>query len=256
MAFPCWQSPVKPLRVRWALLFGIFLGLGLVVRAAAAADALPEKAYEQAIADSLGTDGDRTADATRHPLQFLRFAQVRPGMRVLDVATGGGYTAQLLALAVGPGGKVWAQADHLRPALFQRLEARLQANLIPVEKTYDDPVPEGAHDLDLVTIVLNYHDITYLPVDREKMDRRLFEALKSGGHLVLIDHSSKPGQGTSVAKNLHRIDEATVKEEFKKAGFVLEGESDYLRNPADPRDQPFFKAGLATDKFALRFVKP
>lgn len=32
-------------------------------------------------------------DAARHPAEFLPFTQVQPGMRVLDVAAGGGYTS-------------------------------------------------------------------------------------------------------------------------------------------------------------------
>ena len=57
--------------------------------------------YQAAIASPVRTDQDRRMDASRHPAEFLPFTQVRPGMQVLDVATGGGYTTQLLALAVG-----------------------------------------------------------------------------------------------------------------------------------------------------------
>ena len=73
-------------------------------------------------------------------------------------------------------------------------------------------MPDQAPKLDLITLILNYHDITYLPVDRAKMDERLYGALKPGGHLVVVDHSAKPGTGTSVGKTLHRIDEALVRE--------------------------------------------
>jgi predicted methyltransferase len=47
-----------------------------------------------------------------------------------------------------------------------------------------------------------------------------------------------------------------VLDELEHAGFKLEKEGDFLRNPNDPRDQPFFKTTIPTDKFALRFVKP
>jgi predicted methyltransferase len=110
--------------------------------------------------------------------------------------------------------------------------------------------------LDLITIIMNYHDIAYLPVDRAKMNRRLFDALKPGGHLVVLDHSAKPDAGVSAAKSLHRIAEAVVMNELQEAGFELAEESDYLRNPADPREQAFFDMTIPTDKFALRFVRP
>jgi predicted methyltransferase len=208
------------------------------------------------IESPIRTDQDRRMDAERHPAEFLQFAQVRPGMQVLDVSTGAGYTSQLLALAVGPTGTVWAQSERPSPALAKRLIDHPQANLVPVIRPFEDPVPPQAPKLDLITLILNYHDITYLPVDRAKMNQQLFAALKSGGHFVVIDHSAKAGAGITVGKTLHRIDEAVVLAEVRKAGFVLEAESDFLRDPADTREQSSLRATVPTDKFALRFVKP
>ena len=45
-------------------------------------------------------------------------------------------------------------------------------------------------------------------VDRTRMNRALFNALKPGCMLVLADHSARPGDGTSVASTFHRIEEA------------------------------------------------
>ena len=98
--------------------------------------------------------------------------------------------------------------------------------------------------LDLITIIMNYHDIAYMPVDRAKMNRRLFNALKAGGHLVVMDHSAKPGSGISAAKSFHRIDEKVVLDESRQAGFKLEQEGDFFKNPADPRDQAFFNTKI------------
>ncbi|MGH8764693.1 MAG: class I SAM-dependent methyltransferase [Burkholderiales bacterium] len=212
--------------------------------------------YQQVIDSPVRTDQDRNADAARRPAGFLPFTQVGPGMQVLDVATGAGYTAQLLALAVGPGGTVYAQGTQPRPPLTQRLTDKPQANFVPVFRPFDDPVPAQAPKLDLVTIILNYHDFCYLPVDRVKMNARLFAALKPGGRLVVIDHSARSGTGIADVKSLHRIDEAVVRTELLQAGFKLEAEGDFLRNPADPRDQKSYGSKVPTDKFALRFVKP
>ncbi len=212
--------------------------------------------YKQAIASPIRTSEDRDADAKRKPLAFLEFAQVRPGMRVLDVSAGGGYSTQLLALTVGGGGTVWAQVPEMRAALKQRLERIPQGNIVPVIRPFEDPVPVDAPKFDLITLIWNYHDIAYLPVERAKMNRRLFDALKPGGHLVLIDHSAKPGAGTSVAKSLHRIDESVVMAELEQAGFRLEQETNAFRNPADARDQSVFSMTIPVDNFALRFVRP
>jgi predicted methyltransferase len=234
-----------------------FAGLLSSCTTTPAADTKPAAAqYESVIASPLRTDQDRRMDASRKPAAFLPFTQVKPGMKVLDVAAGGGYTSQLLALAVGPTGKLWAQTPKPGPTLVKRLADQPQANFVVVTRPFDDPVPEQAGKLDLVTIVLNYHDITYLDVDRAKMNARLFAALKPGGRLVVIDHSGRSGTGISEGKTLHRIDEAVVLAELRQAGFVLDAEGDFLRNPADPRDQSSNEPKVPTDKFALRFVRP
>jgi predicted methyltransferase len=195
-------------------------------------------------------------DTARQPADFLPFTQVQPGMQVLDVAAGGGYTSQLLALAVAPNGRLWAQREQPGAALSKRLVDQPQDNFIVVYRPFDDPVPPEAPKLDLITLVLNYHDISYLPVDRDRMNARLFAALKSGGRFVVVDHSALPGTGISAGKTLHRIDEAFVVAEIRKAGFVLEAEGRFLRNPADTRDVTSNSPPVPTDKFALRFVKP
>jgi predicted methyltransferase len=212
--------------------------------------------YQAAIASPVRTDADRTMDARRHPAQFLAFAQVKPGMKVLDVAAGGGYTTQLLALAVGSGGKVFAQAPNPNATITKRLADQPQANIVLAKRPFDDPVPEDAGALDLVTIVLNYHDITYLPVDRAKMNQRIFAALKPGGRLVVVDHAAAAGTGISAGKTLHRIEQSVVVEEARAAGFILDGEAPFLRNAEDTRLTPSGDMRENSDRFVLRFVKP
>ena len=125
-----------------------------------------------------------------------------------------------------------------------------------VARPFEDPVPDEARDLDLVTLVQNYHDIANLPVDRVRMNQRIYAALKPGGHFVVVDHAARAGTGTADTRTLHRIDEAVVRSEVQQAGFVLEAEGAFLRNPADPRDKTSGDSPFFTDKFALRFVKP
>jgi predicted methyltransferase len=212
--------------------------------------------YEGVIASPIRTEADRKLDASRKPAEFLPFTGARPGMRALDVAAGGGYTSQLLALAVGPKGRLWAQSPKPGANLAKRLADSPQPQFVVAERPFDDPVPPEATDLDLVTIVNNYHDIAYLPVDRARMNARLFAALRKGGKLVVVDHAAQPGSGLRDTKTLHRIDEAAVRAEFEQAGFVLEAEGRFLRNPDDRRDKTSNSPEIPTDKFVLRFVKP
>ena len=210
--------------------------------------------YRGMLASPQRLDRDKTIDERRHAAELLQFAGVRPGMRVLDVAAGGGYTTTLLAVGVGPSGKVYAQTPKAGASLNERLAKNADAFVL-VQRPFDDPVPPEAVPLDLVTLILNYHDISYLPVDRDAMNRRIFAALKPGGHYVIVDHSALPNTGISVGKTLHRIEEAFVVAEVKKAGFVLENEGAFMRNAADNRAESS-EPPKQTDKFALRFVKP
>jgi predicted methyltransferase len=208
------------------------------------------------VGSPLRSEQDRANDAERHPAELLAFAGIEPGMRALDVSAGGGYTSTVLALAVGPTGHVYAQAPKPGAALEARVANGRLPQLTIVARPLDDPVPPGVQELDVVTLIQNYHDISYLPVDRAAMNAHIFAALKHGGHYIVIDHSARPGSGIADGRTLHRIDEAVVKAEAGRAGFVLEAEGDFLRNPADPRNAPSTRATVPTDKFALRFVKP
>jgi predicted methyltransferase len=212
--------------------------------------------YDAIVGSPLRSDADRRTDAARHPTEFLPFTQVKPGMRALDVSAGGGYTSQLMALAVGPSGVLYAQAPNPGATLMRRLSDHPQPNFIVVARPFDDPVPPEAHDLDVITLIQNYHDIANLPVDRVRMNRQLFAALRPGGHYIVVDHAARAGTGTADTRTLHRIDEAVVRSEVTQAGFVLEAEGTFLRNRDDPRDKTSGDSPFFTDKFALRFVRP
>ncbi len=90
------------------------------------------------------------------------------------------------------------------------------------------------------------------------VDKALFEAHKPGGLLIIVDPYAIDGSGTKDTDTLHRIDIATVKREVLAAGFVLESQSDILRNPADPRTASVFDASIRgkSDQFVLKFRKP
>jgi predicted methyltransferase len=217
--------------------------------------------YAALIAAPDRSDADRQADKRRDPVPFLAFAGLRPGMKVLDMGAGGGYSTELVARAVAPTGTAYGQNP---PGLFERAQAALVARLAtPAMKNgaslirpFDDPVPADVHDLDMVTFLFFYHDTTYLEVDRAQMNRKLFAALKPGGVLVIADHSAKPGSDIAVGKTLHRIDEGVLRREVDSAGFKLIAEGTFWRHPEDVRDSSTQRPAGPVDEFALKFQKP
>jgi predicted methyltransferase len=207
------------------------------------------------------SDADRDADKRRDPMPFLAFAAPRPGMKVLDMGAGGGYSSELMARAVAPNGVVFAQnpadlGDRAKAAFQARLATAAMKNAVADIAPFDDPVPAGTQDFDLITFLFYYHDTTYMAVDRGQMNRKLFAALKPGGTLVIAEHSALPGQTTSVGKTLHRIEESTLRQEVEAAGFKLIATGDFWRNAADTHDFPSFKRDMPVDNFVLKFQKP
>jgi len=217
--------------------------------------------YAAVVAAADRTDADRQTDQRRDPLKLLAFGAPRPGMKVLDMGAGGGYSTELMARAVAPGGVVYGQnpAD-IGESAKARFEARLKTpaghNIVSVVRPFDDPVPPDVRDFDLITFLFFYHDTTYMAVDRAEMNRKLYAVLKPGGALVIADHSAKPGDGTSVGKLLHRIEENALRREIEAAGFKLVAQGDFWRHPEDTRDfsiQP--PSGKPVDEFVLKFQK-
>src|SRR5260370_12943362 len=129
-------------------------------------------------------------------------------------------------------------------------------NVVHVIRDCDDPIPPDVSGLDMITFFFAYHDITYMQVDRTVMNKKMFAALKPGGFLIIADHSAKPGDGTNVAKTLHRIEESTLRQEIEAAGFKLAAEGDFLRHPEDPREAAGVRPHVPTDAFVFKYQKP
>jgi predicted methyltransferase len=217
--------------------------------------------YADIVAAPDRSAADRVIDQRRDPVKLLEFTGVRRGMKVLDIGAGGGYSTELLARAVGPTGIVYGQnSADVHPRAKERFELRLSTpamlRVSPLEQPFDDPLPPGLDQFDLITFLFYYHDTTYMPVDRAAMNRKIYDALKPGGILVVADHSAKAGEGISVAKTLHRIEESVVRRELEAAGFKLIGEADFLRRPEDTRDFSVNRPTGPVDEFVLKFQKP
>jgi predicted methyltransferase len=210
---------------------------------------------------------DRALDAGRKPAELLAFLGVQPGWRVADLGAGGGYTTELLKRAVGSDGVVYGQNSKKLLEMFlekpwsARLAKPAMKGVVRLDRDFDDPFPSDMRSLNAVTMVLFYHDTVWLGVNREAMNKAVFAALKPGGVFVIVDHSARPGDGVDVASTFHRIEEDVVKSEVLAAGFVLDGQADFLRNKDDTRDwndspRAAGERRGTSDRFVLRLRKP
>ncbi len=259
-------------------------------------NSLSKETIAEIIASPDRSASDKTNDVRRKPDLILAFIGIRAGMVALDLSAGGGYTTELLARAVGPTGRVYGQSPPKNPdsqqkagvtpegnatpvsaatkvdanaaarpirlsspeALAERAKNPIVKNIIPIVRKFEDPVPDEVkvEEIDLVTMMFNYHDLGHMNVDRSKMNQAVFSALRPGGVYVIADHSGRLGTGISEAGTLHRVEESFVRKEVESAGFKFVAEGNFLRNPADPRDKNTPDNAQAKDAFILKFVKP
>jgi predicted methyltransferase len=231
----------------------------------ALAEAQIPKYIVEAVNSTNRPTADRKLDASRKPEQLMAFFGIKPGMKVADLWAGGGYTTELLARVVGPDGKVYSQNMEFpekRKSAEKMWKDRATepgvANVLEVTKPFDSPevLPVPPSSLDAVIMNLNYHDMVGRGYDRDKLNAAVLKALKPGGIYGLVDNSAKSGSGARDANTLHRIDENFETAEIEKAGFRLAATSDVLRNPKDPRTEPFWKLDHQQDRFVLKFIKP
>ena len=147
-------------------------------------DAARAQDYAAIVASPDRSDADRNNDKKRKPEQMLAFTGVKTGMKVMDIVSSAGYSAELLARSVGPSGTVYAvNSKDTADRVKDRFEPRLGKvkSLVPVVREYADPVPPEVSNLDLVTIYFSYHDLVHIGVDRAGMNKKVFAALKPGG---------------------------------------------------------------------------
>ena len=223
-------------------------------------------AYVTAAINDPARAKDAADDARRHGAELVAFTRVKPGDTVVDLIPGGGYWTRLFSAIVGPKGHVYAiwPNEYAKEAVDDVAAMRALAKTahyanisVILQPAAQFSIPTKA---DVVWTSQNYHDYPDKfmgPTDPAILNRAVFNALKPGGEYVIVDHVAEAGSGLRDTDTLHRIDPAVVKAQVPAAGFVFDGESTVLRNPADTHKIKVFDKSIRghTDQFAYRFKK-
>jgi predicted methyltransferase len=226
-------------------------------------------ALDAAFSSSDRPKADLEQDERRQSRAVLALLNVKPGMRVIDVFSAGGYNTEVLARAVGVKGQVIAYnnpayAKFAEKGISERYAGNRLGNVKQVTSEPSD-LNLDPNSLDAALIVMSFHDAYWRPkdgtfdhTDPDTLVKKLYAALKPGGVVVVQDHVAAAGTEPKAAAELHRIDPATVKRDFEKAGFKFDTSSDVLKHPADDHSKVVFDPSVRgkTDQFVYRFRKP
>jgi len=216
-------------------------------------------AVAKAVASSTRSEKDKARDGGRKPAEVFAISGIKPGDKVIEIAAFGQYDTNIMVNIVGPTGHI-----YMYDLPYQ--QARQEAPT----KAFTDAHPNTEHafgkfdemtfpsGIDLVTIDMYYHDLSINNVDLAAFNKKMFNALKPGGRLLIVDHNAEAGSGRRDTNTLHRIDKPLILSEVQAAGFRLVVDSSLFANPMDNYKirvfDPTERGG--TDRSVFLFEKP
>jgi predicted methyltransferase len=263
--------------------------LGALLLGAAAVACTPAQLPNAGELERLAAAPHRSArnvvrDAARHPVEVLRFFDVRPHHTVVEILPGSaGYYMELLAPYLKDKGRYIAAdrdgtaapqylADH------QRLLARLKAEPALYGKVLVTPFNADRHEIappgsaDFVLTFRNLHNW----LERGELEgalRAFHRALKPGGVLGVVDHRGRTQLTQEAQMKTGYVREDVAIALIERAGFRLAARSEVNANPRDTKDHPEgvwtlaptyrlkdrdrakYQAIGESDRFTLKFVK-
>jgi predicted methyltransferase len=219
--------------------------------AKAAAKAGPNT-IEAAVAGDWRLPIDRARDVWRHPVETLKFWELKPGQTVVEFWPGAGWYTDILApfLADTKGKLYEAMLETSGPAdpAAAEIVDGYRRKLAEKKKVYGEvaftafgptsgPVAPDA-SADLVLFLRNLHNWMAGGI-AEKAFKDALAALKPGGILGIEEHRGQPGRVQDVLAEDGYVQQDYVIQMAKEAGFVLIGTSEINANPKDTKDHPF-----------------
>lgn len=245
---------------------------------------------DSALAGDWRSDANKARDVYRHPRETLAFFGVQPNQTVIEMWPGGGWYAEVLAPMLRDAGNYTGvivdpakQPDADGTAYAERSNSKLRALF---EKRPDvfgkarlleagsaAPVLGEANSADVVLTFRNAHNWV-MDGNEKAMFKAMFDVLKPGGTLGVVDHRAKPDQPAAEMKESGYLPEAYVISLAEAAGFKLQAKSEINANPRDTKDYPDgvwtlpprlakgdadrakYLAIGESDRMTLRFTKP
>jgi predicted methyltransferase len=225
-------------------------------------EAIADPAIKAVLADTSRPFESRLRDDGRMVELILKAANAKPGDRVLDVASGGGYLALLFSKLVGEKGHVDIHNTWGWIAQFPSMDPDLQKSFIKrpnigwATEAWDN-LDALAESYDIIVMGQVYHDIVLEGGDFDALNKRLFAMLKPGGRVVIEDHDAIETMPLGQQAFLHRISHGDTIGHFIRAGF-RHTDLILIESTHDDRRFNVFRPGVRgrTDRFIAVFEKP
>jgi len=235
---------------------------------------------------------NKARDAFRHPLQTLQFFGLQPQHSVLEVWPARGWYTEILAPYLKEQGQLSIANFRLndgtleddRKIFWARLAKKLQQD---IEKypdhfgkvqmmQFDPPALMHVGHVNQYDMVLSFRNSHIWNEAGYLLDayRAMFDVLKPGGTLGLVEHRSSRLSEISSKAGEGYLDEYYVIAVAQQAGFVLAERSEINANPKDSKDYPKGVYALPptlamgsqdknkylaigeSDRMTLKFIKP
>ena len=181
-----------------------------------------EYAYPMGVAGAAWLERAEREDEEA-PARALQIIGIEPGSTIADIGAGSGYFTLRMARMVGPGGRVYA--NDIQQGMLDIIRKRLSEEGITnvtlvLGETADPKLPPSSIDMALMVDV--YHEVQ----EPQKMLRRIREALKPAGRLVLLEYRK---EDPSIPINpTHKMSVKEVRLEREHEGFTLASVSEKL----------------------------
>lgn len=231
-------------RVRRCFVLGAFLSSFLVMQVAYGVT------LKEVIAGEHRQDKNKLRDQYRHPLQTLRFFDIREDMTVVEVWPGSGWYSEILAPFLKEQGVLYLAhfSSDSKVPYFQK-SAQLFKDRIKADPsiygraqvTVFEP-PEVLRmavrgTVDRVLTFRNIHNWMKSGQLQSALEA-FFEVLKPGGILGVVEHRETPGHILDRQARTGYVSESYLRTMAEKAGFRFLASTGVNANPQDNHDHP------------------
>ena len=221
-------------------------------------------------------------DKYRHPIETLKFFQIKSNMTVIELSPGSGWYTEILSKYLYEEGKLIAAAynpsvsdyaKRSREAYEKKLKSKISYNKVEVVDLFSKLSDDAT--IDAVLTFRNIHN--WIDEDTKNL-RKIFEqsysALKPGGIFGVVEHRAKPETSLEDMRKSGYVTEELTINLAKEVGFILSAKSNINANIKDTKDHPagvwslpptlylkdknrekFIEIG-ETDRMTLLFRKP